>query len=514
MYEYLDRPPQEGDIIIWPDLPSNSTKRTRDKPYIVLAVTSDAVITLDDYGKQFYCGFKGGFKVIKTKPGDMAQAGDTIIRIVDGAYSAGVTHTVHRNFCEGAYKTTVYYEPTASIRHTDVLVLCKAQSKEQSMQITDYIIDITNSTLADRLILRQVLLDNGQEVYSNIHTGGSKIYYMCTTWYCGSNTRGHNISLADFINKFKKQNKLRNLAFYKRSGEPWTSHEFTNMYDFIGDTAGRNTIDNTINNTYFYDDGTMAPYNAWHRSRPNFKNCLQVAYEDVFPITNQSNNPFNIGVKVGDRVRCIAYVASNCKVGDEFTVVHVDNNDYVYYEYRYAAHYKHFELVSSATSESNLRHQEWKDLYDKGVKLECKYKYDPKWHPDSSWCANGHTLGFNHPDIQYRISPDIQKTVESTNQPQKEQQMTIQQLLQTVFGAEKPTTDYDKRPAILVVAYNRDGSQMGQAIADNIDDVKAKVADTPELWGCKVLTYVLDQEVSVEVPVKATRAKVAKPIKE
>ena len=104
--------------------------------------------------------------------------------------------------------------------------------------------------------------------------------------------------------------------------------------------------------------------------------------------------------------------------------------------------------------------------------------------------------------------------VESTNKITKEQSMTIQQLLQTLFGAEKPTTDYDKRPAIIVVAYNRDGSQMGQAIADNIDQVKSKVADTPELWGCKVLTYTLDQEVSVEVPVKATKAKVAKSAKE
>lgn len=168
----------------------------------------------------------------------------------------------------------------------------------------------------------------------------------------------------------------------------------------------------------------------------------------------QTNNPFNIG----DRIRSILTDnPMDRPKGKEFTVVKIYGDD-VYYINGFAAHYSKFELVSRALDESTQ--------------------------------------------------------VESTNQQIKEKPMTIQQLLQTLFGAEKPTTDYDKRPAIIVVAYNRDGSQMGQAIADNIDQVKSKVADTPELWGCKVLTYTLDQEVSVEVPVKAIKAKVAKSAKE
>ena len=86
---------------------------------------------------------------------------------------------------------------------------------------------------------------------------------------------------------------------------------------------------------------------------------------------------------------------------------------------------------------------------------------------------------------------------------------SIQQLLTALFGAEKPTTDYDRRPAFLVVAYDRDGSQIGTATADSVDAVKEKVANTPELWGYKVLTYSLDQEVTVKAPVKASKAKLA-----
>lgn len=93
-------------------------------------------------------------------------------------------------------------------------------------------------------------------------------------------------------------------------------------------------------------------------------------------------------------------------------------------------------------------------------------------------------------------------TLPQPSQHIKEPTMDIQQLLESIFGSVKPTTDYDKRPPVLVVAYNRDGSQMGTATAPSLQAVKDKIADTPELWGCKVLTYRIDKEVSVKVPVK------------
>ena len=281
-------------------------------------------------------------------------------------------------------------------------------------------------------------------------------------------------------------------------------------------------------------------------------------------------NPF----KVGDKIRSVSNDnPTDRPKGNIYTVSKIYGTD-VYYKYGYAAHYSKFELVSekehdtlikigshwerSYTSESGkageiiqitgvspnmvkwcnnncsvshtyflnnfhprpdldnpkVLHQYWKDLYDQGIEIE----WTNTTYPGKHWYSMHETMFsttnilamFNAPHIRYRIKPSIQETIQQSKPQEKEKSMTIQQLLQSIFGAEKPTTDYDRRPAILVVAYNRDGSQIGTAVADTLDDVKSKVADTPELWGCKVLTYTLDQEVSVDVPVKATKAKVAK----
>ena len=281
-------------------------------------------------------------------------------------------------------------------------------------------------------------------------------------------------------------------------------------------------------------------------------------------------NPF----KVGDKIRSISNDNPVYRPkGNIYTVSKIYGTD-VYYKDGYAAHYSKFELVSekepdtlikvgshwerSYTSESGkageiiqvtgvspnmvkwcgencsvsriyflnnfhprpdldnpkVLHQYWKDLYDQGIEIEWKIEnvdwFLGNYQALTPSVIHYHKSIWEDPCYKFRIKPSTQETIQQSKPQIKEKSMTIQQLLQTLFGAEKPTTDYDKRPAILVVAYNRNGSQMGTAVADTLDDVKSKVADTPELWGCKVLTYTLDQEVSVDVPVKTTKAKVAK----
>jgi hypothetical protein len=85
----------------------------------------------------------------------------------------------------------------------------------------------------------------------------------------------------------------------------------------------------------------------------------------------------------------------------------------------------------------------------------------------------------------------------------------LQQLLTQIFGAPKPETDYDKRPAYLVIAYSADGAQVAQATASSEKDVKLKVQQSPGLWNCKILTYKLDKELSVTVPVTSVKASTA-----
>ena len=106
-------------------------------------------------------------------------------------------------------------------------------------------------------------------------------------------------------------------------------------------------------------------------------------------------------------------------------------------------------------------------------------------------------------------APQIKPTQKEITMP-----TTIQQILSRLFGLEKPTTDYENRAAYIVVAYNRDGSEMGTATAASLKIIKDKVAATPELWGCKVLAYKLEKEVSVTVPVKATDIAVHVPVAE
>ena len=82
----------------------------------------------------------------------------------------------------------------------------------------------------------------------------------------------------------------RNLAFYKKSGEPWTDEECENIVRYVGcevqieygDWGNINT-----ENKYVFDDGHGGRWMAnWSSQETdgNFKNCKQVAYEDVFPM--------------------------------------------------------------------------------------------------------------------------------------------------------------------------------------------------------------------------------------
>lgn len=169
------------------------------------------------------------------------------------------------------------------------------------MNITECIIDIKGSTLADRLRLRQVLMDNEIEVIS-----GSAIFNRILSWTSlhysspndpknwGGSTLKANISLQDFIAKFKKQDILRNLAIYKQSGEPWEQAELDRMYEFVGTWANGTISDGRHTNMYFYDDGCkFLFYHIWSRGRSNknLTNCLQVAYEDLFPKTLSACSP-------------------------------------------------------------------------------------------------------------------------------------------------------------------------------------------------------------------------------
>jgi hypothetical protein len=87
----------------------------------------------------------------------------------------------------------------------------------------------------------------------------------------------------------------RNLAFYKRSGEHWTFEEYNNIMKYVGDTLlhydnwEENKYDNNLK--FIFDDGRNKEfmYYWYENQEPNFKNCKQVAYEDIFGESSDNN---------------------------------------------------------------------------------------------------------------------------------------------------------------------------------------------------------------------------------
>ena len=90
----------------------------------------------------------------------------------------------------------------------------------------------------------------------------------------------------------------------------------------------------------------------------------------------------------------------------------------------------------------------------------------------------------------------------------------LQQILSQIFGAEKPTTEYDKRPQLLIVVYSIDGKKVATTTANSVEQVASEVKRNPQLWGCKVLTYKLNKELFVDVPVSIEKARIASAVEQ
>lgn len=208
--------------------------------------------------------------------------------------------------------------------------------------------------------------------------------------------------------KKEQQTLRRNLAFYKRSGTPWTQEEYQNIVKYCGyKTDAR--ISHYKHDTYIFDNCNPTNFMYAWVSQINFKNCREVAYEDIF-----SNEP-NI-IQEFDKVFGIPNTQNAC------------------YEVPLVAE----EPIKSQSKENTMN--------------------------------------------------------------------DLQQILSQIFGAEKPTTDYDKRPQLLVVVYSLDGKKVATSTANSVEQVAYEVKRNPQLWGCKVLTYKLNKELFVDVPVSIEKA--------
>ena len=177
------------------------------------------------------------------------------------------------------------------------------------MKITDYVIDIEGSTLGDRLRLRQVLLDNNQQIFSQIekneyNTRSGRVL-MCSEdhfgEWAGTNKKLPNITLEDFIQKFKKNDEVRGLAFYKKYGTDWNIIEGTNIQRFCGDSTSEIELHKQ---GFIYDDDCVSPFMYPWRSQDKkiLNKCIKVAYEDVFSKESLNIDYWEAKYKAGEDV--------------------------------------------------------------------------------------------------------------------------------------------------------------------------------------------------------------------
>ena len=256
--------------------------------------------------------------------------------------------------------------------------------------------------------------------------------------------------------KVEQPTLKRNIAFYKRSGTPWTEEEYHNIVKYCGYETDSG-ISNYAYRKFIFDNGDPHRFMCiWIKQEEdkNFRNCEQVAYEDIF---------------LSQRVAIVTKDVRGHPVGSRIIP---KKDQWVLADKPEGRSYRHAIGANC----------EWEDtLTNTGI----PYTQNP--------C--------------YEVPLVAERSIESQS---KETSMNdLQQILSQIFGAEKPTTDYDKRPQLLVVVYSLDGKKVATTTANSVEQVASEVKRNPQLWGCKVLTYKLNKELFVDVPVSIEKARVA-----
>ena len=132
-YEYLEREPMVGDIVLWVPLAyeedAGSPYIEYNKPYIVHQVSGSSVEITDKYGNRKNLGGFGR-KIIKTRSGLEAKVGDKCIRISGGQHNPdtpnGTIITVAR-----VDKIALYWGNGKGNDKDQFLVLCQKPTEPE-----------------------------------------------------------------------------------------------------------------------------------------------------------------------------------------------------------------------------------------------------------------------------------------------------------------------------------------------------------------------------------------------
>lgn len=292
MYEYGNiEDAKPGDVVEWVDTTRHSSHKehnchmTLHKLYIVTNLTRSCIQLTNDAGLTKDTWRKSSFKLVKTKPGKIVDVGDTII------YTKLISPELHR-------AVTIMKPYTVTTKDTTLtsflddnnnsktlgdvgrLVLCKATRTPNE--------DGNPFKVGDRV--RRIANGVGSCPLNSVHTV-MEIMHDEVVYKPNYGSHYKNWELVTQLTEWADRivpTKKRNLAFYKRSGKPWTDEECENVVRYIGNvTQTKNKDWGNVNPTskYMFDNGDTYNYMANWGSQEhceNFKNCKHIAYEDTF----------------------------------------------------------------------------------------------------------------------------------------------------------------------------------------------------------------------------------------
>jgi len=222
--------------------------------------------------------------------------------------------------------------------------------------------------------------------------------------------------------------------------------------------------------------------------------------------------------KVGDTCIRISVGNSDKPNGSTIVVSEITKNGNLGWDKIYSNHPSQFLVlcqepeVIQDTPYSDIKlysreyYEYWDKQYHKGAKLvfhteehrknNVKFAYSKQNNPNSP-------LDFYdlHADEKAKFEFAENQPTENQSQQQKETHMNLQDTINEIFGV----TDYQMKPKFVVVVYNAEGSEIATTTAESLQDVTDKVQSTPKLWGCKLVMYKMNKEVTTEVPVAVTK---------
>ena len=264
----------------------------------------------------------------------------------------------------------------------------------------------------------------------------------------------------------------RNLAFYKCSGEPWTNEECENIVRYVGAPRQIKNKDwGTVNPhiKYMYDDNSSYSYMAtWSKQErdSNFKNCKQVAYEDVFKTPHSEENTDTPRVAIVTRDVCGHPVGSR--------IVPVDAENTLW---------KLINDPSSKGKAHTLGHNcEWEDI---NTLKHCKNIYHESQVSPATSCSLLQPTVSEEEPMNHNVT--IAMTAKEYNQYQKQ---------------NKPTdvkTDLEQAPEWLTIWYGADERKIHQTTQSPKQARKA--LQKPDSLGYTFRSYLITKSASTAIPV-------------